>query len=322
MGSKKKLGRGLKFLLSEKETPAGENQTEMDLDEKKRQSNKESKPLSIPIDSIKSNPYQPRSTWDQEELKQLSDSVKENGILQPILVRKIGNTYQIIAGERRVRAARIAGKKMVPAIVRSVNEEEMQVLALIENLQREDLNPIEKAKSFESLRKKTNWSHEALSLRLGLKRSTVSNYLRLLELPPEAILCLEKKQITMGHARAILSAPPELQEKVLKETVSSKLSVRATEKLAKTISQKVSHPPIKQKVAQKKPAWLLEWEEILKQILGCQISIKYKGGKGKIELSVSSKPEMTRVLNFLMELGEKHPTEASLLQKKRSVEKY
>ena len=251
----KKLGRGLRFLLSENTPPTSENELtdhkvfpETNVEPNERQ-------IEINLDKIKSNPYQPRHNWEEAPLARLADSIKINGVLQPILVRRLGNTYQIIAGERRVRAARIAGMEKIPAIVRDATPEEMQTLALIENIQREDLNPIEKAKSFNSLKQKTGLSQEVLSKNLGIKRSTLTNYLRLLELPSSIISRIEKGNLSMGHARAILSAPPEMRKELADEVDKKRFSVRETEEKARALSQKKhkSAPPTKTK---KKPAWL------------------------------------------------------------------
>jgi ParB family chromosome partitioning protein len=309
----KKLGRGLKFLLSEKEsTPTPKDGIDKGDND---QVGEMEAPLTVPLNSIQSNPFQPRKTWKTDELTELADSIKENGILQPILVRSQGNSFQIIAGERRVKAARLAGLIKIPAILREANDEEMHVLALVENVQREDLNPIEKARSFEALRRKTGWSHEALSLRLGMKRSTVTNYLRLLDLEEQILGKLEDKSITMGHARAILSIPKENQLSFAEEIVEKNYSVRETEERTRSfkVPSKKIPVPIKRK---NKPAWLMEWEEILKQTIGCQATLKYQKGRGRIVFELPTKDEMTRVLNLLIDLGKPILSENILLKNK------
>ena len=213
------LGRGLDSLISMDDMPARGSSAIND----------------IPIDKITPNPDQPRTFFDDEALKELDGSIRELGIIQPLSLRKSGpDTYQIIAGERRYRAARMAGLSSVPAYIRTANEAELTEMALIENIQSEDLNAIEIALTFRKLIDQYNLTQERLSERIGKKRATIANFLRLLRLPAEVQLGLRDKRVDMGHARALLSLEdPKLQLKLYNEILRSGLSVRRVEELAK-----------------------------------------------------------------------------------------
>ena len=212
------LGRGLGSLISMDDTPARGS----------------SAISNIPLDQISPNPEQPRTTFDEDALDELATSIRELGIIQPLSLRKVGpDSYQIIAGERRFRAARIAGLDAVPAYIRTANETELTEMALIENIQREDLNAIEIALTFKKLIDQYSLTQERLSERIGKKRATVANFLRLLKLPAEVQLGLRDKRVDMGHARALLSIDnPSAQLKIYKEILRQGLSVRKVEELA------------------------------------------------------------------------------------------
>ncbi len=190
----------------------------------------------IALESIRANPDQPRSFFDEESLQELAVSIRELGIIQPLTLRKLGNeSYQIISGERRYRAAKLAGIASVPAYIRTANDAELTEMALIENIQREDLNAIEVALTFKKLIDQYNLTQERLSERIGKKRATIANFLRLLKLPAEVQLGLRDKLVDMGHARAILMVDsPSLQLKLYNETVKNKLSVRQVEVMLNT----------------------------------------------------------------------------------------
>ncbi|MCM1138741.1 MAG: ParB/RepB/Spo0J family partition protein [Duncaniella sp.] len=217
------LGRGLDSLIAMDDTPAQGTSAINDID----------------IDRITPNPEQPRSIFDEEALEELSRSIRELGIIQPLSLREIGdNSYQIIAGERRYRAAIMAGLTKVPAYIRTANDSELTEMALIENIQREDLNAIEIALTFKKLIDQYKLTQERLSERIGKKRATVANFLRLLRLPADVQLGLKFKQIDMGHARALLSIEdPILQSKLFEQIVKQGLSVRRVEELAKKYQQ-------------------------------------------------------------------------------------
>ena len=192
----------------------------------------------IKLEEIEVNPFQPRADFNQQALEELSSSIKIHGVIQPITVRKIGEKkYQLISGERRLRASKMAGMTDIPAYVRTANDQEVVEMALIENIQREDLNAIEVALTYQRLIDECSLTHENLAERLGKDRSTVTNYLRLLKLPPEIQKALREKALSMGHARAIISVPEiEKQLYVLKEINSKGLSVRKTEELVRLLS--------------------------------------------------------------------------------------
>lgn len=193
----------------------------------------------VPLDKITPNPEQPRTTFDENALEELAASIRELGIIQPLSLRKTGpDTYQIIAGERRFRAARLAGLESVPAYVRTANEAELTEMALIENIQREDLNAIEIALTFRKLIDQYELTQERLSERIGKKRATIANFLRLLKLPSEVQLGLRDKRVDMGHAKALLGIDdPSVQLKIYKEILREGLSVRKVEELAKAWQQ-------------------------------------------------------------------------------------
>lgn len=216
---RKALGRGLDSLISMDDTPARGTSAISD----------------VPLDSIAPNPDQPRRTFDEAALEELAASIRELGIIQPLSLRKTGpDSYQIIAGERRFRAARLAGLESVPAYVRTANDAELTEMALIENIQREDLNAIEIALTFKKLIDQYNLTQERLSERIGKKRATIANFLRLLKLPSEVQLGLRDRRVDMGHARALLGIDdPRVQLKIYKEILRDGLSVRKVEEMAK-----------------------------------------------------------------------------------------
>ena len=221
---KKALGRGLGSLIQEAQTEAGSNQQD-------RQE------TMVSIEDIHPNPHQPRTHFNETELEELSESIRSHGVLQPLLVRKDDKGYEIIAGERRYQASKIAGVTEVPVVVREVTDNEMLELALIENLQRSDLNPIEEAKGYRKLIQATGMTQEALSKAVSKSRSAITNSLRLLDLPQRVQDLLFEGKLTAGHARAILAVPyEEARIKLAEKVVAEGLSVRATENLAPLFS--------------------------------------------------------------------------------------
>lgn len=235
MLSKKKdaLGKGIRALLSDIDDSA---------DVLKISATDEDSIINtvpkIKLEEIEVNPFQPRADFDPQALQELSSSIKVHGVIQPITVRKISDRkYQLISGERRLRASKMAGMKDIPAYVRTANDQEVVEMALIENIQREDLNAIEVALTYQRLIDECSLTHENLGERLGKDRSTVTNYLRLLKLPPEIQKALRSKVLSMGHARAIIAVPEvDKQLYVLKEIDSKGLSVRKTEELVRLLS--------------------------------------------------------------------------------------
>lgn len=249
------------------------------------------------IHEIRPNSSQPRKEFDDSALAELSSSIREKGILQPIVVRMAGGEYEIIAGERRWRAAQKAGVTKVPIIIKEVSDGEALELALIENLQREDLNPVEEALAYQQLIDGFGLTHDDISKRIGKDRSTITNQLRLLKLPDEARQALLDGEITAGHARAILSVEsPEKSMDVLASIRKQKLSVRKAENLARNISSEKKE----KRQAREKDIYLESMIGDLKSTLGTQVRIVNREGKGKIEIDFYSKDELERLCGLLL----------------------
>ena len=253
--------------------------------------------IEIPIDDIEPNPHQPRTEFDPEAVGELAQSIREKGIIQPISVRRFGSGYQLIAGERRFRAARQAELEVVPAIVMDVGtDQEMMELSLIENIQRENLNPIEEAKAYRMLIDECFLTQEEVAEHVGKNRSTIANTLRLLALAPEVLDALQAEQISAGHARALLGLDNADQQIALcQRIIAQELSVRRTEALVKTLKEdttpKKSTPP--------KDPNLLFLEEDLQRYFGTSVNINRRGSKGKIEIEFYSDDDLERVLELL-----------------------
>lgn len=248
------------------------------------------------INEVKPNSSQPRKEFDEEAIGELANSIKEKGILQPLVVRTVENGYEIIAGERRWRAAQRAGVTRVPVIIKEASDREVMELALIENLQREDLNPIEEAVAYQQLIDEFELTHEDVSRQIGKERSTITNQLRLLKLPDEAKAALIAGDITAGHARAILSieSPAEARE-ALKAIQKQSLSVRNTEQLIKKISKRKK----KETITEPEDMYLRQVLDELKNALSTQVRIVDKQGKGKIEIDYYSSDELERLISIL-----------------------
>ncbi len=279
------LGRGLDSLISMDDVPAAGSSAIND----------------IPLDRIAVNPDQPRRTFDEEALEELAGSIRELGIIQPLSLRKTGpDSYQIIAGERRYRAAKLAGLHSVPAYIRTASDTELTEMALIENIQREDLNAIEIALTFRKLIDQYNLTQERLSERIGKKRATVANFLRLLKLPAEVQLGLRDKRLDMGHARALLTIPdPALQLKLYNEILKNDLSVRRVEELAKAYQKgEIPKTPVKSKQTSR---YSSDDFDILKKHLSAtfRTSVGFKcdnTGKGIITFSFKGDEELERLI--------------------------
>lgn len=236
----------------------------------------------LELAQIRPNPFQPRTTWNEEQLQELCDSIKANGIIQPIIVRKCGDGYQIIAGERRFRAAQMAGLERVPVLERQATDEEMLELALVENIHRADLNPIERAKAYLNFINTFNLTQTDAAKRLGEDRTVVSNYLRILDLPNEIKQMLSDGQLSMGHARAILALPSdELRRKLANRALAGRLSVREIERLVRKYLEGNTEPKEAKKV---KLAHIIDLEQRLQSILGTKVNIKAnkRGQRGRI----------------------------------------
>ncbi len=255
----------------------------------------------IKIDSIEVNPFQPRTNFNEEALNELAGSIKEIGVIQPITVRKVDeNKYQLITGERRFRAAKIANLHKIPAFIRTADDQAMLEMALVENIQREDLDAIEVAISYQRLIEECQLTQEKMSERVGKKRATISNYLRLLKLPAEIQLGIRDKKISMGHARALINIDDE--EKQLKayyRIIDEGLSVRKTEEIIRELNQK-STP---KKSTQKKQELPEEYQQVKKHLsnfLDTNIDFKRSGnGKGKIIIPFKSDDDLERIMSIL-----------------------
>lgn len=252
--------------------------------------------INLDITRIVPGEQQPRRVFNDKALNELAQSIKEKGILQPIIVRKAGDgTFRIVAGERRWRAATIAGLKKVPVIIKDTDPSDSLEIALIENIQREDLNPIETAEAFQRLMREFNLTQEELSAKVGKERATVANYLRLLKLPDEIKDLINKGSLSMGHARAILAVEGKTNQVELARTIVTRgLSVREAESLSK----RVSRP--KKKSSRSKDPQITSLEEKLKQSLGTKVKIQHKGKRGKIEIEYYSLDELDRLLDILI----------------------
>ncbi len=243
---------------------------------------------------LKPNPKQPRTYFAEEALEELAESIRRDGVQEPVIVRRRGNEYELVSGERRVRASIMAGLTQVPAVCREVSDQDMLKLGLIENIQRENLNSIELAKAYQKLQEEFAWTQEQLADEVGKKRATVANTLRLLNLPPDVQERVADESIAMGHARALLALPTaEAMSTACRKVISEGLSVRETEKLA------VPKAPR----ADKKPAApdpnVRDIEDRLRRILGTKVKVQASGSKGKIEIDYFSLDELDRLLSLL-----------------------
>jgi len=290
--TRKALGRGLSALLSDKPLE-GEELREID------------------IDLIEPNPEQPRSVFSEEKLDELAQSIKENGLVQPILVRHISNgRYQIVAGERRWRASQRAGLQKIVAVIRSVEDDKLLELALIENIQRQELSPIEEAQAYQRLIVSLGLTQEEVAKRVGKDRSSIANYLRLLKLPEGIQRLLESETISMGHARALLSIGTEDgQSKLASEIAEKKLSVRETERLVQKLVSRKKEKDFS--TAKQNDANIRAAELKLKRYLGTQVKIKLNGGNGKIEIDFGSANELDRIYSLILHKSELPSTSES-----------
>ena len=281
------LGRGLDSLLTMDDVPARGSSAIND----------------ISLDLIQPNPDQPRTSFVPESLEDLASSIRELGIIQPLSLRKVGNdSYQIIAGERRFRAAKMAGLTHVPAYIRTANEAELTEMALIENIQREDLNAIEIALTFRKLLDQYNLTQERLSERIGKKRATIANFLRLLKLPAEVQLGLRDKRVDMGHARALLTIEkPSLQLKLYNEILKHGLSVRRVEELAKQYQETAQNKADGDKQAQRSST-SSDFDALKKQLSSTfGTAVKFtcnNSGKGSISFPFKNEDELTRLITL------------------------
>lgn len=254
---------------------------------------------SIPIDKIGANPFQPRKEFDEQALADLAQSIKHQGVITPVTVRKMPDgTYQLVAGERRLRASKMAGLTELPAYVRTATDMQMMEMALVENVQRENLNAIEVALAYKALVEECNLTHDQLSEKVGKNRSTITNYLRLLSLPAEVQLALSAEKISMAHARALISVEDvDEQLAILHEIIERQLSVHQTEQRVKDLKKEPKQ--IKQK-SNSLPPQFKEKEEMLKQKLQSVVEIKRtQRGKGSVTIMFNSDNDFSRIMSLL-----------------------
>ena len=277
MAKKSGLGRGLNALISEANAETG------------------SEPEAVlQIADIVRNPNQPRKTFDEDKLAELADSIKQNGVLQPILVRKKGQKYEIVAGERRYQASKLAGLKEIPAVVRDIDDNKVFQLALIENLQRSDLSPIEEAKGYKQLLTSQGLTQEELSKILSKSRSAIANTLRLMDLPSEVQEMMEQGLLTAGHARAILAVPTEEGRiRLAQKVVTESLTVRQTENLAPLFSVERTETRTRTVAPQSFKRAARE----LRKVLDTNVKVKQVRGKNKIEIEFKDEDELARILS-------------------------
>lgn len=276
----KALGKGLDALLSSLEVDEQEKVEE------------------IPLKEIRPNPYQPRRIFDEKAIEELKQSIIEHGVLQPIILRKTIRGYEIVVGERRFRAAKAANLEKIPAVVRNINEQEMMELALLENLQREDLTPIEEGRAYQMIMDRLNITQEELSKRIGKSRPHIANHVRLLSLPPQIQQMINENQLSMGHGRALLGLKQKEKMKSLAEkTIKEQLNVRQLEQLVQQWNQNVSRGTKRKK--EKRDIFIVEQEMALRERFGTTVKIKTNNNKGRIEIEFYSKNDLNRLLELL-----------------------
>lgn len=277
--SRKRLGKGLQALIPEiDDTPLAEA-------------------VDLEAGEIQVNPFQPRKTFDEEKLAELARSVEQHGIIQPLVVRPTGQGYELVAGERRLRAAKIVGLERVPVVIKSLTDREMMEIALIENLQRQDLNPLEEAEAYKRLMDEYGYTQEQLAQRVGKSRSAVANTLRLMALHKDVRREVAEGRLTEGHARAILGLPLEKQPDAARKAIELGLSVRETERLA----TQESRQPQKQRTEKAtKDGYIADLEDRLRQVCGTAVHVRLaaKGG-GKLEIQFYDLDELERLCEIL-----------------------
>lgn len=285
----KGLGRGIDALFS-------------NFEDIEKIDEKTEKVQEIPLDEIRPNPYQPRKTFDDSTLRELADSIMLNGVIQPVILRQSSvKGYEIIAGERRVRASRLAGKTTIPAIVREFDETAMIEVAILENLQREDLTPLEEAEGYQTLMNKLNLTQVDVAQRLGKSRPYIANHLRLLNLPQDVKRMLQEGLVSMGQARTLLGLNDEsLISELAKRAAEEGITVRHLELLVQQLNNPgdVAKKTTKKK-KETKPVYIKESEERLMDKFGTSVQISSKGEKGKIEIEYLSPADLTRILDIL-----------------------
>lgn len=273
------LGKGLNALITSNLIEEGEQVKE------------------VSINEIRPNPYQPRKEFEQSAIEELAQSIKEHGIIQPLIVRKSIKGYELVAGERRLRAAKVAGLKEVPVVVKAYTDQQLMEIALIENLQRENLNPLEEAEAYDKLISHHDYTQEQLAQKIGKSRPHVANMLRLLQLPEKIRKMVSAAELSMGHSRALLGVTDKkVQQQLANDVVEKGLSVRQLEELVKQLN--VSRETKKKKPAKNEPV-LIEMEERLRSRFGTSVKIKKGSKRGKIEIDFYSQEDLERIIDML-----------------------
>ncbi|MEZ5966558.1 MAG: ParB/RepB/Spo0J family partition protein [Planctomycetota bacterium] len=285
----RRLGRGLDFFLSRTD----------------KVEKKESDPQEVELSALKPSPFQPRTDFDEAALAELAESIRANGVIQPILVRQGESGLEIVAGERRWRAAKLAGLERIPVVVRQVADDAAAVLALVENVQRTDLGPLEKARAFQKLTQLTGAKHDEIAKRLGLDRSTVTNFVRLLDLSEPVQALVSRGTLSMGHARALLGLESTQQQALADRVVRERMSVRDVETKVQELKSVEPVDPNQSKggpgAAAKKgrPIWLNEIEDTLAEVLGTSVQVRYGRKRSTITIECRGRPEFERIYELL-----------------------
>ncbi|KQX54882.1 ParB/RepB/Spo0J family partition protein [Paenibacillus sp. Root444D2] len=282
-GLSKGLGKGLDALI-----------TSLHIDES-------DKVIQIPLSQLRANPYQPRKNFNEDSIRELADSIKEHGVIQPIIVRKVLKGYEIIAGERRFRASQVTGIATIPAVERNFSDQQVMEIALIENVQREDLNAMEIAFAYQGIIDQFSLTQEELSAKVGKSRSHIANFLRLLQLPESIKQYVSRGTLSMGHARAIVGVKDDKVKKELAETtISKQWSVRELEEAVKTLEETPGQEKERSKQKEKnRDPYINQAEDQLRDIYRTTVKIKNQQDKGKIELLYYSKDDLNRLLELL-----------------------
>lgn len=282
----KKLGKGLDYLLGE----ALGSPTEPAIVTAASPST-----MDLPVKQIRPNPFQPRKDWQSAEIEELAASIREQGLIQPIVVRKSGESWQIVAGERRFRALQHLGKDSVPVVVREIDDRAMLEVALVENLQRKDLSPIEKAQAFRALIDRFRLTHESVSTKLGLDRSTVTNFLRLLDLPEPIREAVSRGTLTMGHARCLAALTSAAEQLVLAKRIEKEgMSVRKLEKLVQNL--KTPPLPVEEKPSGVSAPVIKDWEERLRRHFETKVKVKMGHNRGAILIEFYNLDDFDRIV--------------------------
>ncbi len=294
---KQALGRGLSAILK------SATETEINESFAKNKADVVDTIIDVELDKIVENPYQPRTYFNEKALNELADSIKELGIIQPITLRKLShNQFQLVSGERRYRASKLIGLKSIPSYIRTANDQEMLAMALVENIQRKDLDPIEVALSYKRLLEEINLTQEQLSKRVGKERSTVTNFLRLLKLDPIVQTGMRDGFISMGHGRALINIDTQDKQLAIYEQIlKHKLSVRQTEDLVRKFKDSVNSNSAKKVKTNRRSPLITQIESDFKSKLGKRVQIKSNAqGKGKIEIPFTDEADLERLKKLLL----------------------